>query len=79
VPVFAIRSPILSILKSVVPTAGPFIIILSGIIVMKSITCDGRSDKSSEDIHSEDNSPEEDCKDDNLDEFMIPISNEYGA
>jgi hypothetical protein len=41
---------------------------------MKSITCDGRSDKSSEDIQSEDNSPEEDCKNDNLDELMIPMS-----
>jgi hypothetical protein len=41
---------------------------------MKSITGDGRSDESSEDIHSEDNSPEEGCKNDNLDEFMIPMS-----
>jgi hypothetical protein len=73
VPVFANRNPILSILKSVVPTAGPFIFLVASII-MKSITCDGGSDKSSEDIHSEDNSPEEDCKNDNLYEFMIPMS-----
>ena len=44
---------------------------------MKSITGDGRSDESSEDIHSEDNSPEEDCKNDSLDEFMIPMSYEH--
>jgi hypothetical protein len=68
------QHPILSKLKSVVPTVGPFIFILRGITIMKSITCDGRSDKSSEDIHSEDNSPKEDCKNDNLDEFMFPMS-----
>jgi hypothetical protein len=74
VPVFANLNPMLSLLKSVVPTDGPFIFILIGIIIMKSITCDGGRDESSEGIQSEDNSPEEGCKKDNLDEFMIPMS-----